>query len=140
MAGPNSGQVGSGNRSIWLQDRVSLSAGEQVLSLKSSAIPGAFAGLASCGAGPEGSGSGGPVPHRDRFRGFYSNLFTVPRKEGKVRPILDLKALNRFVRLWKFRMESLRSVVASLNPGDFLASIDLKDAYLHIPIFEGHQR
>lgn len=81
-----------------------------------------------------------PVPQSERFRGFYSNLFTVPKKDGSVRPILDLKMLNRHVRVRKFRMESLRSVVASLEQGEFLASIDIRDAYLHIPIAKSHQR
>ncbi|KAM4015348.1 uncharacterized protein ACNLHF_002004 [Anomaloglossus baeobatrachus] len=37
-------------------------------------------------------------------------------------------------------MESLRSVIASMSQGDFLASIDIKDAYLHVPIAPEHQR
>ncbi|CAJ0964265.1 unnamed protein product [Ranitomeya imitator] len=37
-------------------------------------------------------------------------------------------------------MESLRSVIASLEKGEFLASVDIQDAYLHIPIFPPHQR
>ncbi|CAJ0928323.1 unnamed protein product [Ranitomeya imitator] len=37
-------------------------------------------------------------------------------------------------------MDSLRSVVASLEKGEFLASIDIKDAYLNIPIFPSHQQ
>ncbi|XP_069598738.1 collagen alpha-1(I) chain-like [Ranitomeya imitator] len=37
-------------------------------------------------------------------------------------------------------MESLRSVISSMERGEFLASIDIKDAYLHIPIFPPHQR
>ncbi|CAJ0949284.1 unnamed protein product [Ranitomeya imitator] len=37
-------------------------------------------------------------------------------------------------------MESLRSVIASLEKGEFLASVDIQDAYLHIPIFPLHQR
>lgn len=81
-----------------------------------------------------------PVPQAERFQGFYSNLFTVPKKDGSVRPILDLKMLNRHVRVRKFKMESLRSVVASLERGEFLASIDIRDAYLHIPIARSHQR
>ncbi|XP_073425131.1 uncharacterized protein [Dendrobates tinctorius] len=36
-------------------------------------------------------------------------------------------------------MESLRSVVASMEKGEFLASIDIKDAYLPIPICPSHQ-
>lgn len=37
-------------------------------------------------------------------------------------------------------MESVRSVVAALHQGDFLASLDIKDAYLHVPICVRHQR
>ncbi|CAJ0926027.1 unnamed protein product [Ranitomeya imitator] len=76
----------------------------------------------------------------ERFQGFYSNLFIVPKKNGTVRPILDLKLLNKFVRVRRFRMESLRSVIASMEKGEFLASIDIQDAYLHIPIFPSRQR
>ncbi|CAJ0931423.1 unnamed protein product [Ranitomeya imitator] len=81
-----------------------------------------------------------PVPEHERFKGFYSNLFIVPKKDGKVRPILDLKLLNKCIRVWHFRMESLRSVISSMERGEFLASIDIKDAHLHIPIFPPHQR
>ncbi|CAJ0936938.1 unnamed protein product [Ranitomeya imitator] len=60
-----------------------------------------------------------PVPQSERFQGFYSNLFIVPKKDGTVRPILDLKLLNKFVRVRRFRMESLRSVIASMEKGEF---------------------
>ncbi|CAJ0939659.1 unnamed protein product [Ranitomeya imitator] len=80
------------------------------------------------------------VPEDERFCGFYSNLVMVPQKDGRVRPILDLKLLNRFVKVHHFRMESLRSVIASMEHGEFLASIDIRDAYLHIPIFPPHER
>lgn len=43
-------------------------------------------------------------------------------------------ALNCFVQVQKFKMESNNLVVAPL------ASIDIKDAFLHIPIYEGHQQ
>ncbi|XP_073430315.1 sex comb on midleg-like protein 2 isoform X4 [Dendrobates tinctorius] len=81
-----------------------------------------------------------PVPQGEESQGFYSNLFSVPKKDGTVRPVLDLKILNRFIRVRRFRMESLRSVIAAMDPGEFLASIDVQDAYLHIPIFPSHQR
>ncbi|CAJ0929351.1 unnamed protein product [Ranitomeya imitator] len=81
-----------------------------------------------------------PVPTAERFRGFYSNLFVVPKKGGSVRPILDLKQLNKYVRVRHFRMESLRSIIASMDKGEYLASIDIQDAYLHMPIAPAHQR
>ncbi|CAJ0947911.1 unnamed protein product, partial [Ranitomeya imitator] len=58
-----------------------------------------------------------PVPMAERFRGFYSNLFVVPKNGGSVRPILDLKQLNKYVRVRHFRMESLRSIIASMEKG-----------------------
>ncbi|CAJ0951244.1 unnamed protein product [Ranitomeya imitator] len=37
-------------------------------------------------------------------------------------------------------MESLRSVIAAMEPGEFLCSVDIQDAYLHVPICVQHQR
>uniref|UniRef100_A0A6I8RCF9 Tyr recombinase domain-containing protein n=1 Tax=Xenopus tropicalis TaxID=8364 RepID=A0A6I8RCF9_XENTR len=79
-----------------------------------------------------------PVPPYDKFRGFYSNLFIVPKKDGSFRPVLDLKHLNVFIRSSRFKMESLRSVIATMNPNEFLVALDIKDAYLHVPIFPPH--
>lgn len=46
-------------------------------------------------------------------------------------PMLYLMALGTlFVQIQKLEMESIRSVVASFHQGDFLASIDIKDAHL----------
>ncbi|CAJ0968421.1 unnamed protein product [Ranitomeya imitator] len=81
-----------------------------------------------------------PVPTAERFRRFYSNLFVVPKKGDSVRPILDLKQLNKYVRVRHFRMESLRSIIASMEKEEYLASIDIQDAYLPIPIAPAHQR
>ncbi|KAG8452945.1 hypothetical protein GDO86_004664 [Hymenochirus boettgeri] len=37
-------------------------------------------------------------------------------------------------------MESLRSVILAIEPGDYLGSLDIQDAYLHVPIWNGHHR
>ncbi|XP_018430162.1 PREDICTED: MAGUK p55 subfamily member 5-like, partial [Nanorana parkeri] len=57
------------------------------------------------------------------FRGFYSNLFTVPKA------IFDLKILSRFLQVQTFRMESTQTVRTFFLQGDFLVSVDVKDAY-----------
>ncbi|XP_044134874.1 F-box/WD repeat-containing protein 9 isoform X1 [Bufo gargarizans] len=81
-----------------------------------------------------------PVPLEEQGTGSYSNLFVVPKKEGSVHPVLDLKLLNKSLRVRRFRVASLRSVIASLLPGEFLASVDIRGAYLHVPITESHHR
>lgn len=73
------------------------------------------------------------VSEDDRFQGFYFNLFMVLKPNSSVCPILDLKKL-------KFHIESVQLVVASLEQKDFLALADIKDAYLHIPIFPPDQK
>ena len=70
--------------------------------------------------------------------GYCSTYFTVPKKDGGVRPILNLKRFNRFIKKRTFKMESLQSVISLMQPGLWLASIDLKDAYFHIPINRKH--
>ena len=64
--------------------------------------------------------------------GFYSRLFLVVKVTGGWRPVIDLSHLNGFVRLTPFKMETVASVLLSVRVGDFLASIDLKDAYFQI--------
>ena len=46
----------------------------------------------------------------------------------------SLSHLNEFVQLTRFKMETVASVLLSVREGDFLASLDLKDAYFQIPI------
>ena len=64
---------------------------------------------------------------------FLSNIFLVPKKTGDLRPVFDLKHLNRHVCKKKFKMETMGFAVQLINEGDYMASIDLKDAYFSIP-------
>ena len=66
--------------------------------------------------------------------GFYSCLFLVPKPHQRWRPVIDLSRLNIFLHVEKFKMETPVSIRTSLIPGDWVSSIDLSDAYLHIPI------
>ena len=66
--------------------------------------------------------------------GFYSRLFLVPKPHQRWRPVIDLSRLNTFLHVEKFKMETPESIRTSLIPGEWAASIDLSDAYLHIPI------
>jgi len=64
----------------------------------------------------------------------HSPLFLVPKKGGKWRPVIDLKSLNRTIDIPSFTMETPESIHAQIQPGDWAVSIDLSDAYFHIPI------
>ena len=59
---------------------------------------------------------------------------SFPGGEGVWRPVIGLSHLNEFVYLTRFKMETVASVLLSVRVGDFLASLDLKDAYFQIPI------
>ena len=72
--------------------------------------------------------------------GFWSTFFLAPKKTGDWRPILNLKPLNKYIKPKWFRMESLAIVLKAPIRGRWATSIDLKDAYLHIPINQDHQR
>ena len=71
---------------------------------------------------------------RDPGPGFYSRLFLVEKASGTWRPVINLSHLNEFVQLTRFKMETVASVLLSVREGDFLDSLDLKDAYFQIPI------
>ena len=66
--------------------------------------------------------------------GFYSRIFLVPKKNGKFRLILDLSLLNRYIEKQAFKMETVKSVRQAMRLNDWAVSIDLTDAYLHVPI------
>ena len=66
--------------------------------------------------------------------GFYSRLFVVWKTSGSWRPVIDLSHLNRFVDVSHFQMETIQSALLSVRQGDWMASIDLKEAYLQVPV------
>ena len=58
----------------------------------------------------------------------------VPKPNQSWRPVTDLSRLNSFLLVEKFKMETPESIRTSLISGEWVSSIDLSDAYLHIPI------
>ena len=68
--------------------------------------------------------------------GFFNRLFLVPKPNNKWRPILDLSKLNLFLKVEKFKMETPETIRTSLQQGEWITSVDFKDAYFHIPIQE----
>ena len=80
------------------------------------------------------------VPLSQIHSGFYSTLFLVPKKTGDLRPVINLKPLNRYLRKQHFKMDTLSKVINLVGKGDWGITIDLKDAYFHIKIFREHRQ
>ncbi|KAI2664009.1 Transposon Ty3-G Gag-Pol polyprotein [Labeo rohita] len=80
------------------------------------------------------------VPPHERESGFYSRYFIVPKKDGGLRPILDLRLLNRSVKRLKFKMLTIKQVVSQIRSEDWFVTIDLKDAYFHVSILPHHRK
>ena len=70
--------------------------------------------------------------------GFYSSMFVVPKPTGGLWPILNLKCFNCYMHVPSFKMPTIRHVLQLIQSGDYAFSIDLQDAYLHIPIVKHH--
>ncbi|XP_056426617.1 uncharacterized protein LOC130367817 isoform X1 [Hyla sarda] len=81
-----------------------------------------------------------PVPPEQQGYGVYSHVFPVPKSNGKWRLIIDLRYLNHYLAKEKFRMENVRSATHLIQPHDWMVSLDLMDAYLHVPIEEKSRR
>ena len=82
----------------------------------------------------------GAVEPAGRSPGFYARMFVVQKASGSWRPIIDLSALNKFVKKTPFKMETVQSVLTSIRQGDWMCSIDLRDAYLQVPIHPESRR
>ena len=70
----------------------------------------------------------------DSSESFFSQMFLVPKKDGRQRPVINLKRLNQSVKSKHFKMEGIHMLKDLLRAGDWMAKIDLKDAYFMIPI------
>ncbi len=80
-----------------------------------------------------------PVPPAEMRQGFYSPYFIVPKKGGGLRPILDLRVLNRALHKLPFKMLTHRRMIKCIQPQDWFAATDLKDAYFHVSILPRHR-
>lgn len=53
---------------------------------------------------------------------------------------MNLRDLNVYIEPPHFKLEDWRTVVRLMLPGTHMATLDLEDAYLLVPIFEGHRK
>ena len=71
---------------------------------------------------------------------FLSPIFPVPKPDGKLRIILNLKQLNEHVEYLHFKMDNIKVVLANITKGCYMASLDLKHAYHSVKIHDDFQK
>ena len=83
---------------------------------------------------------GAIVPSQDEKDQFISSIFIVPKPNGKVRPVINLRQLNLFVTYEHFKQETFSVVLDMIQPSDFFTKLDLSDAYFSLPIHPSFQK
>ncbi|KAI2665918.1 Transposon Ty3-G Gag-Pol polyprotein [Labeo rohita] len=79
------------------------------------------------------------VPSAKMKKGFYSPYFIVPKKGGGLRPILDLRVLNRALLKLSFKMLILKHILTCVRAQDWFVATDLKDTYFLVLILPRHR-
>ncbi|KAL0891810.1 hypothetical protein ABMA27_015076 [Loxostege sticticalis] len=78
-------------------------------------------------------------PVTERTPSFISKLFLRKKSNGTMRPIFDLRELNKFVKTKHFRLISHSVVPEFLQPGDWMIKLDISQAYFHVPMARSHR-
>lgn len=69
-----------------------------------------------------------------------SPVFLRKKKHGGYRMVLNLEKLNKHIPYQHFKMENFEQAVCLVNRGDYMASVDLENAYYTVKIAEEQQR
>ena len=65
-----------------------------------------------------------------------SPIFDVPKRDSpSSRVILNLKTLNQYIYKTSFKLEGIQVIQNMIRHGDYLVSIDLRDAFLMLSMF-----
>lgn len=71
---------------------------------------------------------------------FLSNIFLTQKSNGGHRFILNLKQLNKFISNAHFKMEDHRTASKMIPNHGFMATIDLKESYLLVPVSKSDRK
>ena len=76
----------------------------------------------------------------DRKDLVLSSIYTVPKKNGKRRPVINLRWVNKHLRKMKVKMTTMKDVKAAVTPGCWMSTIDLMKCFWGLPVHERDQR
>ena len=83
--------------------------------------------------------AGGYVKKVEQKPIVCSPLSVVANGVGKKRLVVNLRHVNRYLMVQKFKYEDLRVAMLMFKPGEWMFSFDLKSGYHHVDIIESHQ-
>jgi hypothetical protein len=69
-----------------------------------------------------------------------NSIYTVPKKNGKRRAVVNLRWVNSHLHRNHFKMTTMRDVKAAMTQNCWMSSIDLKDCFWALPVAESDQR
>lgn len=75
----------------------------------------------------------------DQDSRFLSSLFAI-QEQTKIRPVLDCKMVNQYIQCQHFKMEGVPALREIIQPNDWICKLDLKDAYVVVPIHKDSRR
>ena len=78
------------------------------------------------------------VPHEENE--YISNIFLVKKKNGKYRPVINLKKLNEYVSYNHFKQENLDLILKGIRKDSYFTSLDLTDAYFSISVDKTYRK
>ena len=78
------------------------------------------------------------VQKKDAMKGLYSTFFLVPKKNGEMRPVINLRPLNRYLVKKHFKMDTMTKILQLVEKGDWSITLNLSHAYFHLKIFKPH--
>ncbi len=76
----------------------------------------------------------------ERCPSIVNPLSVSIQSSGKKRLILDLRHVNKYVYKQKFKCEDIKSIIQLFDKGFYMFKFDLKSAFHHIEINEGHRK
>ncbi|CAC5368320.1 unnamed protein product [Mytilus coruscus] len=72
---------------------------------------------------------------------FLQHVFSgIQKNTGDLRPVINLKPLNRYLRKQHCKMNTLKTVINLVKQGDWAIYLDLKEANMHISIKKKSQK
>lgn len=71
---------------------------------------------------------------------FISSFFLVKESNGDKRFILNVKRLNHSISCPYFKIEYIRLALKLIEPGSFMCTVDLKNAYFLVSILNSNRK